>query len=178
MDSRYGQAVLRGETPSTIQDQARMIIDVMGQKYTFGEIIAQDYALLPDVRRVNEALLVDVEIRGIKTFVSNNVHYIRADDAEAFEVARAIKDNKKIYDEDRRKTIGQYHIVDGARIMETMKRNGYDEDTINQRIDQTQTIADSIHIKLDMGDTLFPNYQVSDEMTELYKQEKGNLVVD
>jgi DNA polymerase III alpha subunit len=105
------------------------------------------------------------------------VHYIHDHDAEAFEVARAIKDNKKIYDEDRRKTIGQYHIVDGAWIMDTMKRNGYDESAINQWIDQTQTIADSIDIQLDMGETLFPNYEVSDDIQALYKQEKGNLVV-
>ncbi len=177
MDSRYGQAIVRGEDRVSIQDEGRVLVDLLGQDNVFAEIVAQDYSLLPKVKKVNDALLDDAREWGIDAFVSNDVRYIQAKDAEAFEVARAIKDNKKIYDEDRRKVVGEYHIVDGDWIVKMMTRNGYDEATIAKRIDQTQEIADRIDIRIDMGETLFPHYQVADRVKELYEKEKNNLVV-
>lgn len=175
--SRYGQAVLRGETMSIYDDMARMIVDIVGQDSVFGEVIAQDYTKLPQTRKVNEAVLSLSRELGLGVFVSNDVHYASPDDKQAYETALAIKDNKKIYEDDRRKVPGDHHIVNEVWIRATLQKNGYDDATITPWIEQTQAIADMIDISIDMGETLFPRYEVSEEVKALYEKEKDSLVV-
>jgi DNA polymerase III alpha subunit len=85
-------------------------------------------------------------------------------------MALAIHDGHKMYDEDRRKVSTDGHIVDEDWIKSVLQSQGHDDSVIDTRIDTTQHVADMIDIQLPAGETLFPHYQVSDEMKELYEE--------
>jgi DNA polymerase III alpha subunit len=66
-------------------------------------VVAQDYTLLPNIRDINNQILDLSKELNLKCLVHNNYHYPKIEDKEAREVALAIKDGKKMYDDDRRK---------------------------------------------------------------------------
>gem|GEM_PF-5450012 len=84
----------------------------------------------------------------MKIFAGGDYRYLDEKDKEAFTVALCIKDGKKVYDMDRRKVIGDYHMMSEAEMRMLMKKNSMSADTIDSLIDETVLIADTINCKL------------------------------
>lgn len=108
----------------------------------------------------------------------NNYCYPKKDDKDAREVALAIKDGKKMYDEDRRKPKGEYYIMSEDEIREVLKKNGFDDALIEQLFHANATLADSIVTEIDLGQALFPNYDTPDDVREIYEKIKDGLVME
>jgi DNA polymerase III alpha subunit len=89
----------------------------------------------------------------------------------------AIKDGKKMYDPDRRQFSGQYHIMSEDEIRSILVKNNYSNQLIDQWIANNISIADSVHVKVKLGQTLFPNYDTPSDIQELYNQYKDELII-
>jgi DNA polymerase III alpha subunit len=63
-------------------------------------------------------------------------------------------------------------------IINIMTLNGYEDKQINGWINNNNKIADSINVKIQLGQYLFPNYDNPEDVKELYDQNKDQLVVE
>ncbi|HKL43658.1 MAG TPA: hypothetical protein VJ892_00065, partial [Candidatus Absconditabacterales bacterium] len=153
-----------------------MIQDKLGEENVFLEIIAKDETLDEDIKKINRKILEIAEKSGIKCVVNNIYHYINKSDKEAWEMALAIKDGYKMYDKNRRKPKGDFHIMTREEIEDILLSNGYTEGQIKERIENNNNIANNIHIEIPMGQTLFPNYQTPENIKEIYDNVKSNLI--
>jgi DNA polymerase III alpha subunit len=93
-------------------------------------------------------------------------------------MALAIKDGYKMYDEIRRKPKWEYHIMNEDEIVNIMTWNGYEDKQINEWIDNNNKIAESIDVKIQLWQYLFPNYDNPEDVKELYEENKDKLVVE
>jgi len=151
--------------------------EIIGKENVYLEIIAQDYNETTESKKVNELLLSLAEREQIKCVVNNNYFYPSHTDKQAREVALAIKDGLKIYDENRRKPKGQFHIMSEEEIKTILERNGFEKQTIHQLIENNNTIADNITTEIDLNQALFPNYETPEDVKELYEKYKDELVL-
>lgn len=100
-----------------------MIKDILGAEHVYLEITAQDETLLPEIKKINTQILELAQLTSTECVVNNNYFYPKSTDKEAREIALAIKDGKKIYDEDRRKPKGEYHIMSEEEIRTILAKN-------------------------------------------------------
>jgi DNA polymerase-3 subunit alpha len=95
--------ILTDESDSKIIEIINMIKDAIGDENIFLDVIAQDYNKINKLQKINNKILSIAKQQNIKTLVHNDFHYVNKDDKSAWEIALAIKDGKKMYDEERRK---------------------------------------------------------------------------
>lgn len=176
-NSWIGKMVTLDEKDSKIVEIIHLIQDTIGKENFFLEIIAQDYNETTESKKTNEFVLALSEKEHISCVVNNNFFYPSQEDKPAREVALAIKDGLKIYDENRRKPKGQFHIMSEDEIRNTLKNNGLEETTINKLIETNNSIADSIITAIDLNQALFPNYETPEDVKELYEQYKDKLII-
>ncbi len=165
------------EKESKMIEIIHLIQNIVGKENVYLEILAQDYTETSESKKVNEILFSIAGKEQIDCIVNNNYSYPAKEDKEAREVALAIKDGLKIYDENRRKPKGQFHIMTEDEIRNILIKNGREKKTINQLIENNTTIADQITTGIDLNQTLFPNYETPEDVKELYDQYKEGLVV-
>ncbi|MFA6256424.1 MAG: PHP domain-containing protein [Candidatus Absconditabacterales bacterium] len=175
--SWIGKMIALDEKESKMIEIIHLIQDTIGKENVYLEIIAQDYTETTESKKTNELLLAIAEKEQIACVVSNNYSYPSKTDKQAREVALAIKDGLKIYDENRRKPKGQFHIMSEDEIREILEHNGLEKNIINNLIETNNKIADSITTSIDLNQTLFPNYETPEDVKELYEEYKDKLVV-
>lgn len=175
-ESRIGKMLALDEKIEKIAEIISMIKATVGDKDVFLEVTAQDEKLLPEVQKINTQILHLAELTTTECIVDNNYFYPKVGDKEAREIALAIKDGKKVYDEDRRKPKGDYYIMDEEEIRAICEKNGHTKTDIDKRIDTNNKIAESIHLTIDLNQTLFPNYDAPEDIVDLYEQYKDMLV--
>ncbi|MFA7298249.1 MAG: PHP domain-containing protein [Candidatus Absconditabacterales bacterium] len=176
-NSRIGKMIALDEKESKMIEIINLIKDAIGKENVYLEIIAQDYNEINESKKVNEFLLDLAEKEQMNCVVNNNYHYPSSTDKQAREVALAIKDGLKIYDENRRKPKGQFHIMDEDEIIKIMENNGIEKNKISQMIENNNTIAENITTDIDINQTLFPNYETPEDVKELYDAYKDGLIV-
>lgn len=176
-NSRIGKMIALDEKESKIIEIIHLIQDTIGKDNVYLEIIAQDYNETNESKKVNELLLALAEKEQMACVVNNNYFYPSKTDKQAREVALAIKDWFKIYDENRRKPKWQFHIMTEEEIREILEHNGIDKKIINHLIETNNTIADQITTEIELNQTLFPNYETPEDIKEIYEQYKDKLVV-
>jgi DNA polymerase III alpha subunit len=111
------------EKESKMIEIINLIQETLGKENVYLEIIAQDYNETIESKKVNELLLALAEKEHMRCVVNNNYHYPSSGDKQAREVALAIKDGLKIYDESRRKPKGQFHIMSEDEITKILEDN-------------------------------------------------------
>jgi DNA polymerase III alpha subunit len=125
-----------------------MIQNVIGKENLYLEIVAQDHSLSKDIAQINQFVLQMADHLNIPCVVNTDYHYIDASDKLPREAALCIKDGKKMYDQDRRQSSGQYHIMSEDEIKSILSQNGYELSMITQWIDNNVAIADRVHVKV------------------------------
>lgn len=175
-ESWFAKCLSHGDDRSKIREIAQKIVSILWPDHVFGEIQAQDYALVPSLRFVNEKIEQLAEEISLPCIVNNNFHYIKSEDSYAWEAALAIKDNMKLYDATRRKPAGHYHIMTGDEIQAVLVKNGYSLGRSQELMDTNSRVADVIDTKIELGITLFPDFDPSDDIKELYEKHKDTLV--
>ncbi|MEI6117738.1 MAG: hypothetical protein WCP92_00255 [bacterium] len=160
------------EKESKMIEIINLIQDIIGKENVYLEIIAQDYNETTESKKVNELLLALAEKEDIPCVVDNNYFYPSSGDKQAREVALAIKDGLKIYDENRRKPKGQFHIMTEDEIIKILENNGCEKDTISKMIETNNTIAESITTEIDLNQSLFPNYETDENIKKIYDEYK------
>jgi DNA polymerase III alpha subunit len=99
---------------------------------------------------------------------------IDAEQKSAYEIFLCIKDNKRVYDTDKPKIDQPIWLMSEHEIKTILIQQGYDSSIIERMINQTNTLADQIDITIPMETILFPSYQSSDEIKNLYEQYRKN----
>jgi DNA polymerase-3 subunit alpha len=175
-ESRIGKMLMLDEKTEKIAEIIQMIKNAVGEENVYLEITAQDEKLLPEVKKVNTQILDLAQMTQTPCVVHNNFHYPNKEDKEAREIALAIKDGKKIYDEDRRKPKGDYYIMTEEEIRSICEKNGYEKTQIDNWIETNSQVAEGITPEIDLNQTLFPNYDSPEDIIEVYDQYKDQLV--
>ena len=166
------------EKESKMIEIIHLIQNTIGKENVYLEIIAQDYNETSESKKVNEFLLALGEKEGIECVVNNVYSYPSKTDKQAWEVALAIKDGMKIYDENRRKPKGQFHIMNEEEIIEILENNGLEKKIISKMIENNNKIAESITTDIDLNQTLFPNYETPDDVRKIYEENKDGRVIN
>jgi DNA polymerase-3 subunit alpha len=174
-ESWVGKMINAGETEDKILEIHEMIQEIFKENCYF-EITAQDEHLLTDLPKVNQLLLHLARKTDTQCIVNNNYFYPDPKDKVAWEMALAIKDNVKMYDAARRQPAGMYHIMTEEEIRKVCLGNDYKEEQINERLKNNQHIAEQAHVKLKLGQQLFPVYDSPDFIKELYEKHKEEMI--
>lgn len=177
-NSWIGKMIALDEKESKMIETIHLMQDIVGKENIYLEIIAQDYDETTESKKANEFLISLGEKEEIMCVVNNNYFYPSSGDKQAREVALAIKDGLKIYDEWRRKPKGKFHIMNEEEIRKILEDNGFEKKTINQLIENNEIVADKIDIEIDLNQALFPNYETPEDVKHLYDTYKDQLVVE
>lgn len=175
-ESRIGKMIQAEQSENKIIEILHMIQEAIGKENTYLEIIAQDHNEQPIIQSINEYIMAIHKKEAIPCMVNNIYHYPKEEDKQAREVALAIKDWLKIYDENRRKPKGKFHILSEEEIKTTLKNNNIDDKTIDELIKTNNSIAENIQIDIKLNQTLFPNYETPEDIQTLYQKTKDTLI--
>lgn len=118
----------------------------------------QDHGI-PEQRTVNQGLMRMHEETGIELVVTNDLHYVNAEDAEAHDILLCIQTGKKVDDEDRmRYEGGQYYLKSPDEMALLFP---YAEEAI----ENTGKIAERCNVEIEFGVQKLPKFEVPEEYT-------------
>ena len=169
--------IMKNEDTTKIAEEITRLSDLVGTSHTIIELTVQDESKHPNIAKINKHLEKLASTLQLPLTCANNYHYIDEADQKVSEVALAIKDGKRMFDDDRRKVSLQQHIMSEQEIRDTLTDNGYDTDRIQQMIQTTANIADMIDLDIPLNKILFPKYESPDQIKKLYEKHKDGLVV-
>ncbi len=174
--SILGKMILNNEDEQKLEAMLWSLKNTLGKENIIIELTVQDESENPDIKKINKVLEKIASQEELTITCANNYHYAEQEDQKVSEVALAIKDGKRMFDDDRRKVTLQQHIMSEEEIRTIAINNGRDAWLIDQMISNTAMIADSINIEIPLGKILFPNYESPDFIKELYEENKADLV--
>ena len=161
--------IASGEPEERILEVHEMIKGIFGKNCYF-EVTAQDETVLTELPKINQLILHLARKTDTACIVNNNYFYPEPSDKEAWEMALSIKDNMKMYDAYRRQPAGQYHIMVEEELRKICLKNGYKEEQISEWLATNEKIAEEIHVKIKLGQALFPVYQTPDNIRKKYEE--------
>ncbi len=150
------KALLRDDM-ATAERLAGEFWEIFGAENFFLEL--QDHRL-PEQRKVNEALITMSRRLNIPLIVTNDVHYIRAEDAQAQDVLLAINTGAKSTEEDDRFRFKSHEFY--LKSAEEMGALFPDRPDALMR---TVEIADRCSCRLQLGEPKLPHYEVPEGLT-------------
>ena len=177
-DSWMATMLKNSESVEKIEEALDMLVSILWKENCFLEIIAQDEWKDADVKDINKFVLWLSQKKDIPCIVSNVYIYPSKEDKVTYELAMAIKDNLTIYDPNHRSPHAENHMMTEGEIRAMCKQNGYDENMVNEWINNTQKIADQCDAQIEMGQKLFPKYEVEPDILQRYEKYKNELVVE
>jgi len=177
-ESRIWKMINRSETDDKIMEIVWMIQEKLWKENVYFEIIAQKESENQNLKKINQKVLSLAKDNWISVMTWNVYDYINKSDKDAREMALAIKDNKRMFDPDRRDPKWEFYLMTWDEIKEILIWNWYPEAKVDERIAMNNKIADEIDIKINMWQWLFPKYQPSDEVKEIYDSIKDSLISD
>lgn len=175
-ESRLGTMLAAGESQEKILEIYQLLQDIFG-KNCYLEIIAQKEQDHPLLAEINQLCLSFAEKTGSPCLINNVFFYPQPSDKSTRELALAIKDNKKLYDQDRRKPAGLHHIMTEEEIRAIARGNGYSEAQITAWLEENLALAERLQGKIRFGSGLFPKYHAPQDIIDLYEQYKTTLIV-
>lgn len=177
-ESWIGKMILRSDSDDKIIELIWMLRDKLWDENVYFEIVAQDEKTNLNLKKVNNKVLDFAKKLGLWVITWNIYNYIEKDDKNAREMALAIKDNKRMFDSDRRKPIWDYYLMTWDEIKSILLENGYLENDVDNWIATNNKIAAWVDIKINMWQWLFPKYQTPDDIKEVYDNIKDSLISD
>ena len=170
-----GVMIREWATNDLIDDRLKQLQQLFGKDF-YLEILAQDYSLAPDLQKINTLHDERAQQLWIDLVTNNNFHYIHPHDKEAYEMALAIKDGKKMYEDDRRKVVWDYHIFSEDEMRSVLTKNWYTDAQIDTMFANNVAIAEQCDVTIELWQMLFPNYESPEDITALYEKYHGELV--
>lgn len=152
-------ACLAGEVAVNIRKNNYEAAKETALKYQqiFGEgnyfLEMQDHGI-PEQRTVNNGIMRLSRETGIPMVVTNDSHYITADDAEAHDILLCIQTGKIVTDEDRmRYDGGQYYLKSPEEMYQLFPY-------AKEALENTSKIADMCNVEIVFGEQKVPRYDV------------------
>lgn len=142
---------LRRNNYEQAKETALRYLDIFGEGNYYLEM--QDHGI-PDQRIVNAGVMRLSKETGIPMVVTNDSHYIKAEDAEAHDILLCIQTGKIVTDEDRMRYEGGQYYLKSAE--EMAKLFPY----AKEAIENTNKIADMCNVEIVFGEQKLPQYDV------------------
>ncbi len=138
------------------KETALLLRDIMGEDHFFLEL--QDHGMQQQ-KKVNQQTLRLADELNIKMVVTNDVHYIKVEDANPHEVLLCIQTGKTMQDEDRMiYEGGQYYLKSSEEIKSLFPY-------ATQALENTVKIAERCEVTFDFNDLKLPSFDVPGDMT-------------
>jgi DNA polymerase-3 subunit alpha len=138
--------------------------DIMGQDHFFLEL--QDHGMKQQ-QKVNQLTMRLADELNINMVVTNDVHYIKADDANPHEVLLCIQTGKTMQDEDRMIYEGGQYYLKGYEEMEKLFPYA------TKALENTAKIADRCDVTFNFNELKLPSFDVPEGTTaEAYLRER------
>ena len=127
--------------------------NLFGQGNYYLEIM--DHPELDGQEKVNEALIRFSQELNIPLVATNDVHYLKKEDAEAQDILLCLQNKKKLTDKDRMSMLGMgdYSFRSIASMKEAFK------DT-PEALSNTLKIAERCNVEIELGHTQLPHFEV------------------
>lgn len=138
------------------KEEAKRLQDIFGPDHFYLEL--QDHGI-EEQRMVNQSLVRMSSELGIELVVTNDVHYIREEDAESHDVLLCIQTKKTVQDEDRMRYEGGQFFLKSVDQMLQLFPN------LKDAIERTHEIASRCHVEIEFGDYKIPRYDVPQGLT-------------
>lgn len=157
-------ACIAGEVPQAVLEQRpeRALELVHFYQGVFGEnfyLELQDHGM-PEQKKVNEALISLSRQTGVPLVATNDLHYIRRDDAVAHDVLLCIQTAKTLEDENRMRFPSQEFYL------KTDEEIGALFPLLPEVLENTLRIAESCNVDFEFGRTHLPVYEIPGKMDE------------
>lgn len=150
------RAILRDDM-ATAERLACEFREIFGPDNFFLEL--QDHSI-PEQKKVNEGLIALGKKLGIPLIVTNDVHYVRAEDWQAQDVLLAINTGaKSVEDEDRFRFRSHEFYLKSAREMAVLFPDNLDA------LERTVEIAERCNCQLQLDEPKMPKYEVPNGLT-------------
>lgn len=175
-DSWIAKLLSTSESLSRAEEIIGMLKSKLWDENCYLEIIAQNEAQEPDIAKINKQILELSDTTKTPCIISNIYAYPKPEDKQTQELAMAIKDNLKLYDPQHRVPTTANHLMTEEEIKKIWLQNGYSEAQLNERIQNTEIIANRCSSKIVMGQALFPKYEAEPEILDLYQKNKDHLI--
>lgn len=152
-------ACLAGNIPRAIMaedlDGARKYIssfvDIFGKENFFLELQDHD---IPEQKQVNTRIITLAKEFGLDMVITNDVHYVNREDAEAQDVLLCVQTNRKVSDEDRMRFGTDQFYVKSADEMGSIFPN------MPELLENTVKIADMCNVEIEFGHFHLPKFPV------------------
>ena len=129
---------------------------IFGEDNYFLEL--QDHGI-PDQQTVNQGLLRISQETGIPLVATNDIHYVKKEDAEAHDILLCIQTAKKVSDPDRmRYDGGQYYLKSEQEMTQLFPY-------AKQALENTGKIAERCNVEIVFGEQKVPKYEVPEGFT-------------
>lgn len=174
--SYFYQSVAMNHDEEILITHLQELQDIVGKDHFVVDITAQSFDFYPVLKSLHSLLLSYALQHELLIVTSSGFTYPYQDQKIAYETALAIKDNKRTYDPDARKIQWAYHILSEDEVRTILLNNGYDWSDVELWMSNTLKVAEMSHVKIVLGQSLFPNYPVPQEIQDLYDKYKDNLI--
>ena len=136
--------------------EALRLADIFGPDHFYLEL--QDHGI--DAQKtVNQGLLRMSQETGLELVATNDVHYIRAEDAEPHDILLCIQTQHKVQDEDRmRYEGGQFYLKSEEEMLSLFPY-------AKEAVENTSKIAQRCHVDIEFGKYKLPKFDVPEGFT-------------
>lgn len=138
------------------KQEALKLSGIFGADHFYLEL--QDHGI-PEQQTVNQGLLRIHQETGLALVATNDVHYIREEDAEAHDILLCIQTKKVVADQDRMRYEGGQYFLKSEE--EMRKRFPYAQEAI----DNTERIAERCQVEITFGEYKLPKFDVPEGYT-------------
>ena len=136
--------------------EALRLSDIFGPDHFYLEL--QDHGI--DAQKtVNQGLLRMSQETGLELVATNDVHYIRAEDAEPHDILLCIQTQHKVQDEDRMRYEGGQFYLKSEEEMLTLFPYA------REAVENTSKIAQRCHVDIEFGKYKLPKFDVPEGFT-------------
>ncbi len=158
-------ACLQGEIARAVQDQgidaacavAREHVEIFGEGNYYLELMAHG---IPEQEAVNQGIREVSRRTGVPLVVTNDIHYVHAEDAEAQDIMVCIQSGKTVDQPDRLKMIDHPELyMKSAAEMSAL----FPDDA--EAIANTVRIAEKVDLELPLGRLILPHFEVPNGLT-------------
>lgn len=156
---------LAGEIPRLIRDKDAHKLDekILAYKELFGKdhyyLELQNHPSIPEQQVVNQALRELSEKHQLPLIITNDIHYVNAEDHGAHDLLVCIQTGKLVSDVDRMRYTGDFSMKDPKDMAA-----GFPD--LPEAMENTVKIADMVDIKIPLGEYLLPKFPLPDKETE------------
>ncbi|MGI6358776.1 MAG: DNA polymerase III subunit alpha [Bacillota bacterium] len=156
-------ACLGGQIPTLLTagqyEQAKELALRYNQIYGPGNFYLelQDHGL-PEQRRVNDGLVRIHHETGIPLVVSNDTHYVDAEDYQAHDALLCIQTGKTVHEQDRMRFVPEFHLKTADELRD--KLSYLPAELVSEAMANTVEIASRCQVEFEFGKIKLPIYEV------------------